>query len=132
MSEHCRILFVDDDEDCCELMSTMLKLSNDSFVVTSANTAEEALSLIETQRFDLYILDYRLPDLTGVELCSRIRQIDGQTPIMFYSGLAREVDLLDAKLAGANDYLIKPNDLGRFTETVQGYLNQCAAGLERR
>jgi OmpR-family two-component system manganese-sensing response regulator len=123
MTDSSRILFVDDDEDSCQMMSIMLNLTDENFAVTLANTAEQALALIETQQFDMFILDYRLPDLTGVELCGRIRQIDSRTPIMFYSGMAREIDRQSAKTAGADEYLIKPNDLNRIPETIQRYLN---------
>jgi CheY-like chemotaxis protein len=117
------ILFVDDDKDTCDMMSFLLTLTNSDYQVISAKSAAEALALIEDRSFDMYILDYLLPDLTGVELCSRIRQRDKRTPIMFYSGMTHIIDLESAKAAGANDFLVKPNDLDRFTDTVSEYLN---------
>lgn len=118
MSNYHRILCVDDDKDTCEMISLMLKMTDYSCAVKLAATAQEALDILEQQSFDLYLLDYRLPDMTGVDLCSRIRQTDKQTPIMFFSAMARDIDRKSAIIAGANDYLVKPNDLERFTETV--------------
>jgi DNA-binding response OmpR family regulator len=97
----------------------MLKVDGYSYAVKSASTATEARALLRTESFDLYILDYRLPDMTGIDLCSRIRQTDKQTPIMFFSAMARDVDRKSGIMAGATDYLVKPHDLDRLTKTVK-------------
>ncbi|HEY0459122.1 MAG TPA: response regulator [Pyrinomonadaceae bacterium] len=122
MSEPFRILLVDDDKDSCEMMSVMLTLANTNYEVISANSADEALALMEIKPFDIYILDSLLPDMSGVELCAEVRRGDEQTPILFYSGMLDSNYIKNAKAAGANEYLIKPNDLERFTETVHKYL----------
>jgi DNA-binding response OmpR family regulator len=72
-------------------------------------TAKEALSLIQTERFDLYLLDARLPDLDGFELCRRMRDLDADAPILFFSAGPFEADKKRGIAAGANDYVIKPN-----------------------
>src|SRR5688572_5404266 len=102
-----RILYVDDDKDSCEMISFMLGLSGENYAVTSVFTAQEASELIARQTFDLYIIDYALPEITGVEFCRLIREKDGKTPILFYSAMSRHVDRELALAAGANDYLIK-------------------------
>lgn len=118
------ILFVDDDQDSCEMIGLLLHFADDSYAVTAVSTAQKALALMESQSVDLYILDYALPEMAGVELCRRIRQTDLQTPILFYSGMAREVDRDEAMAAGATEYLVKPNDLDRLEETVKRLLNE--------
>jgi DNA-binding response OmpR family regulator len=55
-------------------------------------------------------LDNRLTDISGVEICRQIRRFDKQTPIVFYSGSAYPKDKKEGLEAGANDYLVKPND----------------------
>ena len=122
MSQLYRILIVDDDRDTCELMSLMLRLENDRYEVVSANNAADALALMRDDPFDIYILDSLLPDMSGIELCAKIRQTDRRTPIVFYSGRAESRYINLAKSAGADKYLIKPNDLESFTETVREYL----------
>lgn len=121
------IICVEDDEDSCELISLMLRFADESYRVSAVSTAREALALMESQRVDLFILDYHLPGMSGIELCRRIRQTDSQTPVLFYSGMARAVDIDEAMKAGATVYLVKPNDLDRLAETVAQLLSQSPA-----
>ncbi len=119
-----KILCVDDDEDSCELISIMLQSAAENYRVTTTSSGSEALSLIAASAFDLYILDSRLPEMSGVELCRRIRETDSQTPIMFFTGMSRETDSDNALEAGATKFLVKPNDLDILTETVAELLGQ--------
>ncbi|HEX9919639.1 MAG TPA: response regulator, partial [Pyrinomonadaceae bacterium] len=77
------------------------------------------LRLAASQRFDLYLLDYRLPGISGAEVCRAIRLTDAETPVLFFTGSAYERERREAMKAGANAYLIKPDDLTQLTETVQ-------------
>jgi two-component system, OmpR family, copper resistance phosphate regulon response regulator CusR len=126
MSDAYRILLVDDDKDTCEMMSLLLTLADDNYEVLSANTADEALAKMEAKPFDIFILDSLLPDMSGVELCRKVRRDDEQVPILFYSGMLDGNYISNAKAAGANEYLVKPDDLGRFTEIVKKYLSEKA------
>lgn len=119
MSFQKHILCVDDDKDSCELITFMLKSANADFEVSAVDSATEAVNLISEKSFDLYILDYRLPGMSGIELCRLIRKNDNETPIIFFSAMAFEKDRREALEAGANAYLVKPNDVGIFTETAQ-------------
>jgi DNA-binding response OmpR family regulator len=117
-----RILLVDDDEDSCEMMSFMLTLSSDNYEVTTAHNAGEALALMGNKRFDIYILDSLLPDMPGIELCAELRRTDKRTPILFYSAMSDNNYLGKAKAAGANEYLVKPDDLDKLSDTLRKYL----------
>jgi DNA-binding response OmpR family regulator len=75
----------------------------------AVGTAAQALSLIQVEHFDLYLLDSRLPDIDGFELCRRMRDFDPDTPILFFSGAAHETDKKRGIEAGANAYVIKPD-----------------------
>ncbi len=76
----------------------------------AVGTAAQALSSIRAEPFDLYLLDSRLPDADGFELCRRIRDYDHpQTPILFFPGAAYEADKKKGIEAGANAYVIKPD-----------------------
>jgi DNA-binding response OmpR family regulator len=119
-----RILYVDDDRDSCELMSFMLSAIDSGCQVMTVSDSKEAVSLIEDDLFDLYILDFALPEITGVELCQIIRQKNEQIPVLFYSGMSRERDKRDALQAGATEYLVKPNDLDKIAGTVESLLNR--------
>lgn len=125
MSVSSRILYVDDNKDSCEMVSAMLPLYADwKYSVTAVESGDAAVSLLEKQAFDIYILDSVLPDVSGVELCERIRRTDADTPILFFTGKAREADRKKAIDAGASQYLVKPNDLIKLTETVKQLLNE--------
>ena len=113
------ILYVDDNADSREVISLMLNIADNKYDVTAVDRAEKAINLIERQNYDLYILDYRLPEIDGIELCRRIRKIDTVTPILFYSGAAYKAERERAIEAGANAYLVKPNDLDNLTDTVK-------------
>src|SRR6266849_3594988 len=85
-----RVLCVDDDEDSRVMLSTLLRLA--LVEAKTVGTAAQALSLVQAERFDLYLMDTSLPDLDGFELCRRIRDFDPDTPILFFSGAAYETD----------------------------------------
>jgi len=85
-----RVLCVDDDEDS-RVMLTML-LRHELIEAKAVGTAVQAMSSIQTEHFDLYLLDSRLPDVDGFDLCRRIREFDRATPILFFSAAAYEAD----------------------------------------
>ena len=122
MSALNRILYVDDDSDGCEMMSLWLK--QHSYCVLTAADGKAAKDLIQRRRFDLYILDYCLPDMTAVDLCNHIRSISAMVPILIYSALSRQVDHRDALSAGATKYLCKPNDLDRIVPEIRRLLGK--------
>ena len=111
------VLCVDDDEDSREMLSLLLKFWR--IETKTVGTAAEALSLMQAERFNLYLLDTFLPDLDGFELCRRVRALDTQAPILFFSGAAYEADKQKGIDAGANAYVAKPD-----VEGVLGCIKQ--------
>jgi CheY-like chemotaxis protein len=114
-----RVLCVDNDEDSREMLSTLLKSYR--LETETVATAAQALSLIQAERFDLYLLEAWLPGLDGFELCRRMRDVDPHTPILFFSGAAFEADEKRGFDAGATDYVSKPDVdglLGRISQLV--------------
>jgi DNA-binding response OmpR family regulator len=63
-------------------------------------------------------MDNWTPGLSGTDLCEAIRKFDLRTPILFYSGAASEKDKENARLAGAQGYLVKPTDCDELTAEV--------------
>ena len=105
-----RILCVDDDESTCEMLTAMLGFSD--LEAVSVPNAGAALRLMERERFDLYILDGQLPDVSGLSLCAQIREVEPDTPLVIFSGRAYQSDIDAGMRAGANAYLVKPNSSG--------------------
>lgn len=113
-----RVLCVDDDEDSRVMLTELLKLA---FIEAKAvGTAAQALASIQTEPFDLYMLDSRLPDADGFEFCRRLRAIDPHKPILFFSGAAFEADKKKGIEAGANAYVIKP-DLDGLVSSIKQF-----------
>ena len=102
-----RVLCVEDDEDSRQMLVALLRSA--LIEVKAVGTGAQALSSIEAERFDLYLLDSYLPDLDGFDLCRQLRACDDNTPILFFSGAAFETDKKRGIEAGANAYVIKPD-----------------------
>jgi DNA-binding response OmpR family regulator len=115
-----RILCVEDDRDTCEVLRFVMT-DYDFTTVSSVAAAEE---LIQSQKFDIYVLDNWLPDGSGVELCEKIRQISPTLPIVFTSAIGQRQDIDVAMQAGADRYLVKPYEPETLVQTVKELLNQ--------
>lgn len=114
-----RILYVDDDVDNCELMKYWIR-EECGFDISIAMDGQQAMEMIDSEFFDLFLLDYCLPDTTGIKLCEQIRQLYPDAPIAVYSALDRDIDKQRALDAGATSYLVKPEDL----EQIKPFLNR--------
>jgi len=98
------------------------RLRHELFEARAVGTAAEAISSTQTERFDLYVVDAQLTDLDGFDLCRRIRDVDPDTPILFFSGAADEADRKRGIAAGANDYVIKP-DLDGLLGSIKRFIS---------
>jgi CheY-like chemotaxis protein len=115
-----RLLCVEDHQDTCELISVILK----DYKVVSAYSMAEALNQATTGKFSLYLLDYHLPDGTGLELALLIRQFDPDTPIIFVTGTSQMTES-QAKKIGANGLIKKgsPKFIEELANKVKQLLN---------
>lgn len=115
------ILCVDDNEDTRMLLTCLLSLS--SYGVMVAESVAEALSLAERIPFDLFVLDVRLPDGSGIELCRKFSVTRPETPVLFYSAVVNQDEIDEALQAGGKAYLRKPvsvADLNHFVAELLG------------
>ena len=85
-----RILCIDDDEDTCRMMEVLLGMWSYEVVVASTPTA--ALHQIQSEPYDMYLLDTCFPEVSGVELCEQICAVPGHAPVIFVSAAAYESD----------------------------------------
>lgn len=115
------ILHVDDDPDARLLMAGSLQ--EFGYVVVTAGSVAEALQLAKDVRFSLCILDVRLPDGTGIELCQKLRRIQPEAPIIYYSAYADDADQQKALSVCGDAYLKKPISAVELEQTIAGLLN---------
>ena len=117
-----RILYVDDDFDNCEMMKYWIR-EECGCDISIATDGREALELIDSELFDLFLLDYCLPDTTGIKLCEKIRARYPDAPIAVYSALDRDVDKQRAIAAGATSYMVKPEELDQIKPFLNRHLS---------
>ncbi len=103
-----RLLLVDDDHDVRELVGTLLKTLG--LEVDEVESAEDAISALQREMYDLLLLDWSLPGMHGLDLCKKLRTADSFTylPIVFLTSHSSSKDIVEAFAAGADDYVVKP------------------------
>jgi len=124
------VLIVDDDPDMVLLLETTLRA--DGIRVITASDGETALKLVREKRPALVLLDMNLPDLDGMNVCKALRDEAEpglrDIPILILTGMKlTEVDLIDAFVAGATDYLTKPIKPTMVRSRVRGWLLRTAS-----
>ena len=125
----CRVLCVDDHHDTSEMLQ--LLLSEENYEVHTAATMEQACEMAEKIQYDLYVLDKRLPDGTGVELCEKLSLLSPGVPCIFYTGDAYEIHRREAMAAGAAAYVAKPNIEGLISAVHELLSNsECATAAD--
>ena len=93
-------------------------LQDRGYGVLTAGSVGEALELAQDISFDLYILDVRLPDGTGIELCQEILQLQPKIPILYYSAYASDEEQEAALSVCGDAYLKKPVSATILEETI--------------
>jgi two-component system, NtrC family, response regulator HydG len=100
------VLVVDDDIAVCRIVQRML--SNELYTVQTSQSVAGALEVIEQKPFDVYVLDYNLPDGSGLDVAERIRSVRGAAPIILISGYNPGAVALRAAELCISDFLQKP------------------------
>jgi DNA-binding response OmpR family regulator len=102
------VLIVDDDPDIRDIAA--IKLEQAGLQVLTEADGEAGLAAALEQSPDLLLLDWMMPRLTGIEVCTRLREHEqtAQTPIILLTAKAQEADIERGFAAGANDYIVKP------------------------
>jgi DNA-binding NtrC family response regulator len=100
------VLVVDDDAGVCQIVQRML--SNEQCKVQTSQSVSDALGAIEQKSFDAYVIDFKLPDGSGLDVAERIRSKRGATPIILISGYDPAAVALRAEKLGISEFLEKP------------------------
>lgn len=103
-----KILVVEDEPSQREVLAYNLKA--EGFLVISADDGEDALLLVEEEEPDLILLDWMMPNLSGIEVCRRLKSCNETRaiPIVMVSARSEEMDKVRGLEIGADDYLVKP------------------------
>ena len=128
-----RILIVDDDGASLEVLSEVLNRSN--YETFSASTGYDAVKIIQEKPLDLAILDYNLPDTTGLALLQHIKRIRPSIIVIIMSANTSTNVKFDVFEAGAFTFIPKPIDLRQFLQFVRralGFKEQSVASSRRR
>ncbi len=120
------LLVIDDDPDILLVLEGNLNLAG--YRVLTARTALKALSIYKTHEIDLVILDLTLPDMDGLEVCCKIREISEEIPIIMLTARDGLTDKVKGFNCGADDYLVKPFE---FLE-LHARIKTCLRRWERR
>ncbi|MEZ4371145.1 MAG: response regulator [Polyangiaceae bacterium] len=117
-----RVLLVDDDQDLQRVVGALLVHAG--YETKTASSAEQALAVLRTEQFDLMVLDWNLPGMTGLQLCTRLREIGSRLPILFLTAHSASEDIVAAFDAGADDFVPKPFRAPELTARVMGLLRR--------
>jgi DNA-binding response OmpR family regulator len=123
-SPQTRVLVVEDEEAIASAL--VFNLERKGYLVELVGDGGVALERAATSRFDLVILDVRLPGLDGFEVCQRLRQAGDFTPILMLTARAQPDDITFGLKVGADDYVTKPFDLAELLARVEGLLRRQA------
>ncbi len=111
-----RILIIEDEK--LIRWSLRQKFEGRKFTVTEVECGSEAMDALEQGTFDLIMLDYKLPDTTGLDILSKIRETDSDVVVIMMTAYSSIESAVDAMKLGAYDYLTKPFDMDQLLRTV--------------
>lgn len=127
-----RVLAVDDDPAAVGALRQIL--TQKGYEVVTAHSAEDALSVLADQTFDLAILDVAMPGMSGYDLCRKMRK-DARTvdvPVIFLTAKALLMDMAEGQDAGSDLYLIKPVLASKLLSMVSMFLSDDAPLAKKR
>lgn len=130
VSERARVLVVDDDPDI--LMLCRILLAAHGHEVLTATEGAAALTAVREQQPSVVVLDYMLPDMTGLEVIGALHDAGAEIPIVMLTARADIHDQQEAWQAGVTDYLIKPFEERRLLDAIESALRPDRADHEKR
>ncbi len=121
-----RILLIEDDNAILALLDYNLGAAG--YETSTATSAEEGELLLAEQSFDLLLLDWMLPEMSGIEFCKRIRRSDKTPalPILMLTARGEEADKVRGLATGADDYVVKPFSVPELLARIGALLRRSA------
>jgi len=117
-----RVLVVDDDRAVREALRRALTLGG--YEVQAAEDGERALEAVVQSVPDAVVLDVGLPGVDGLEVCRRVRRLGNRVPILILTARDAVADRIDGLDAGADDYMVKPFDVGELKARLRALLRR--------
>jgi DNA-binding response OmpR family regulator len=111
------ILIVEDEEGILQFLKQGLEEEN--YQISAVNNGLDGYNLFQEEKFDLVLLDWMLPKMTGLEVCQKIRETDSKTPILFLTAKDTVQETIEGLKAGANDYIKKPFSFDELLERIK-------------
>jgi DNA-binding response OmpR family regulator len=112
-----KVLVVENNPELLKLLSHLLE--KEGFSVSTAENGNDAMNLHIQKKPAIICLDIMLDDISGFDVCRRIRKDDDEVQIILITSKSRQVDINAGMQAGANDYIIKPFDLADITARLR-------------
>ncbi len=123
-----KILIVEDQADIANLIK--INLEDLDCRTEIASDGQEALTRIQNEDFDLYILDLMLPHVDGLELCRQIRTKETYTPVLMLTAKSEELDRVLGLEMGADDYMTKPFSVRELSARVKALFRRSDAMIK--
>jgi two-component system, OmpR family, response regulator MprA len=117
-----RILVIDDDRALCDALRRALTLGG--YEVQTAQDGAQALALVAQMVPDAVVLDVGMPGIDGLEVCRRLRKLGNRVPILILTARDAISDRIDGLDVGADDYMVKPFDVGELQARLRALLRR--------
>src|SRR5882672_9455368 len=124
------VLLVDDDVNILDTAKDILEEAK--YVVSTAATGDAALKLLDEKQFNIVVVDFQLPDITGLELARKVREHNEHSCVILMTGHASLDMAVKAIQAAVYDYLIKPVDPAQLQRTIEKALEKQRLSLENK
>jgi DNA-binding response OmpR family regulator len=111
------ILIVEDEEGIVQFLKQGLE--EEGYLISSSLDGQTGLELFQNEKFDLVLLDWMLPKMTGVVLCKAIRELNAKIPIIFLTAKDTVQETIEGLKSGANDYIKKPFSFDELVERIK-------------
>jgi len=119
-----KILLAEDEIDLSKQIADWLRREN--YLVETADNGNDALALLRGYEFDVILLDWMLPGLSGIELCKSYRARGGSSPVLILTAKSTENDKELGLDCGADDYLVKPFGLRELSARIRALLRRAS------
>ena len=122
-----KILVIEDDLGLSRMVKDWLTFEH--HMVETADNGKDGLEKLQYYQYDVIVLDWELPEMTGIEICRQFRSAGGKTPVLMLTGKGTIVDKETGFDAGADDYLTKPFHMKELSVRLRALLRRVGGNL---